>query len=88
LDDYDDPRWIGSWSAAIAAAIAAVGSVSLTLAVLGSYRWPLVLAAGSVLFVVVSGATGPARSARRGEVTRCSPPSRRGHNGWEHPERV
>lgn len=56
---------------AIAAAVAAFGSVGLTLALVGWYRLPLVLVVGSLVFVGL-GALARPLLPRRGELTRSA----------------
>jgi hypothetical protein len=71
LDEYDDPRWIRVLAFAIAAAVAAFGSVGLLLAVLGWYRLWLVLVAGAVVFVGLCALARPLLPPA-GEVSRAA----------------
>ena len=71
MDDYDDPRWIRVLAFALAAAVAALGSVGLLLALFGWYRLWLVLVAGGVVFAALCLLARPLLPSR-GEVTRAA----------------
>ena len=49
MDQHDDPQWVRVLAFAIAAAVAAYGSVGLLLAVIGWYSLPAALGAGTVV---------------------------------------
>jgi hypothetical protein len=71
LDEYDDPRWIRVLAFAVAAAVAAFGSVGLLLAIFGWYRLALVLAVGALVFVALCVLARPLLP-RQGEVSRAA----------------
>lgn len=71
MDEYDDPLWIRVLAFALAAAVAAFGSVGLFLAILGWYRLWLVLVVGSVVFAGLCLLARPLLPSR-GEVSRAA----------------